>query len=202
MPLPSLTGQARRLVELGVHDLAGVSEAQLLELASLRGAHGGLVVTLAPASALTGLLRLDGKPGFAAVELTDIDDFAPIDEAARPHGVYVVDGLDRGDALRDRTPAECLPVIVAAGRSPLTLEEGLHWVIQDPAVLERNHCFMMIGSRLRKPTGGFDARTPALWISNGTGPDGRDRSGAPKLGWCWWGNRHSWLGIASCASRR
>jgi hypothetical protein len=32
---------------------------------------------------------------------------------------------------------------------------------------------------------------PALWIA--------DR--APKLGWCWDGNPHTWLGTASAAHR-
>jgi hypothetical protein len=36
-----------------------------------------------------------------------------------------------------------------------------------------------------------DRRVPALWISGG----------APKLGWCWAGNPHTWLGSASCATR-
>ncbi|RSM85893.1 hypothetical protein DMH25_44120 [Streptomyces sp. WAC 01325] len=34
---------------------------------------------------------------------------------------------------------------------------------------------MTIGSRLRKANGTLDARTPAIWISNGTGRDGRER---------------------------
>ena len=198
-PLPSLSDQALRLVELGVHELAGLTAAELRERGEASGE--GLLVTPAPASVLATLLRLDGHEGFVVEDMTDVDDFAPIEDAARPDGLYVVDGLDRGDAHRNRTPAEALPDIVAAGRSPITLEEGLHWAIQDPTVLARNHCFMTIGSRLRKPKGGFDARTPALWISNGTGRDGRARAGAPKLGWCWWGNRHTWLGIASCATR-
>lgn len=77
----------------------------------------------------------------------------------------------------------------------------MHWLLQAPGVLERNHCFMTPGSRRRKPDGSYDARTPALWVSNGTGRDGKQRKGAPKVGWCWWGNRHTWLGIASAASR-
>lgn len=158
-------------------------------------------MTGAAASALAPLMRLEGRPGFVVEDMTDVDDFRPIREATPPAAPYVVHGLDRGDAYRDRTPAETLPVIVDAGRSPLTLEEGLHWALLDPGVLQRNHCFMTIGSRLRKTGGSYDARTPALWISNGTGRDGRDRAGAPKLGWCWWGNRHTWLGIASCAGR-
>ena len=30
-----------------------------------------------------------------------------------------------------------------------------------------------------------------------TGRDGSERRGAPKVGWCWAGNRHTWLGFAS-----
>ena len=45
-------------------------------------------------------------------------------------------------------------------------------------------------------------RTPAIWISNGTGRDGRERRNAPKVGWCWWNNRHTWLGFASPTGRR
>ena len=47
----------------------------------------------------------------------------------------------------------------------------------------------------------LDARTPALWISNGTGRDGAANRNAPKVGWCWAGNRHTWLGFASAAHR-
>ena len=60
---------------------------------------------------------------------------------------------------------------------------------------------MTMGSRLRKPGGDYDARTPALWISGGTGRDGAERKGAPKVGWCWWANRHTWLGMASAEAR-
>ena len=60
---------------------------------------------------------------------------------------------------------------------------------------------MTIGSR--NPTGAtqVDARCPAIWISRGTGRDGPTRRNAPKVGWCWAGNRHTWLGHASAASR-
>jgi hypothetical protein len=64
----------------------------------------------------------------------------------------------------------------------VTLTEGIHWVIQQPDALVRNHCFMTIGSRLTKADGTLDARTPALWISNGTGRDGPERRGCPKVG--------------------
>ena len=81
---------------------------------------------------------------------------------------------------------------------------GVHEIgglLQQPDVLARGHCFMAIGSRLRKANGSLDARTPALWISNGTGRDGPDNRNAPKLGWCWAGNRHTWLGFASASGR-
>ena len=80
--------------------------------------------------------------------------------------------------------------------------EGIHWLLQQPEVLQRGRCFMTIGSRLRKANGALDARTPALWISNGTGRGGRDNRNAPKVGWCWAGNRHTWLGFASASTRR
>ena len=156
-------------------------------------------MTSAPASALAPLLRLGDKAGFVVEDMTDVDDFAPTADV--PRAPYVVAGLDRGDVFANRTPEESVPEILAVGRSPLTLAEGLHWVLQHPDVLERNACFMAPGTRLRRADGSYDARTPALWISNGTGRDGRERRHAPKLGWCWWGNRHTWLGIASCERR-
>jgi Family of unknown function (DUF5701) len=134
--------------------------------------------------------------------MTDVDAFAPIEQAQLPAGpVYRAVDLDRGDAMANWSPDEALPAICAAGRTPLTLTEGICWLLQVPDVLDRNHCFMTIGSRSRKPNGALDARTPALWISNGTGRDGRERRDAPKVGWCWAGNRHTWLGFASAARR-
>ncbi|SCE21967.1 hypothetical protein GA0115234_1068178 [Streptomyces sp. DvalAA-43] len=134
--------------------------------------------------------------------MPDIDQFSPIETMAVPdEPVYVVEGLDRGDHMANWSPDEALPAIAEEGRTPLLLAEGIHWVLQQPETLERGRCFMTIGSRLRKDNGTLDARTPALWISNGTGRDGRENRNAPKVGWCWAGNRHTWLGFASAASR-
>ncbi|MCF6744364.1 hypothetical protein E9529_08765, partial [Blastococcus sp. KM273128] len=156
----------------------------------------------APVSALAPLLELDGRRGFVVEDMTDVDAFGPAGGVDLPDGpVYAVRGLDRGDGMRNRSPDEALPALGAAGRTPLTLGEGVHWLLQCPGVLARNACFMTVGSRLRRPSGRLDARTPALWISNGTGRDGRARRGAPKVGWCWAGNRHTWLGFASAADR-
>jgi hypothetical protein len=204
LELPPLTAQAQRLVELGVHSLAGLSAAEFCDAAAAAGpAAGALLVVhpdLAPASRLAPLVERDGRPGFVVVDMTDVDAFTPI--APLPAApVYLVEGLERGDDLANRSPDEALPALTARGRSPLTLGEGLHWLLQQPAALERNRCFMTIGSRLRRPDGRLDARTPALWLSNGTGRDGRERKGAPKVGWCWAGNRHTWLGFASATGR-
>ena len=200
LDLPSPLVQADRLVALGVHELAGLSAAELCTAAEGVRDPGALLVTRAPASALAPLLDRSGRPGFVVEDMTDVDAFAPVEPL--PEGpLYVATGLDRGDDMANWSPHEALPAIRDAGRRPLTLAEGITWALQVPGALERNRCFMTIGSRLRKPDGRLDARTPALWISNGTGRDGRERKDAPKVGWCWAGNRHTWLGFAS-ASRR
>lgn len=163
-----------------------------------------LLVLPLPPSVLAPLVEVEveGRPGFVVADLQDVDSFAPVEGAEPPPcPAYVLHDLDRGDAMRSWSPDEALPAVLAGGRTPLTLTEGLQWVLQQPAVLERGACFMTIGSRLRKADGSLDARTPAVWFSNGTGRDGRERRHAPKVGWCWAGNRHTWLGFASASSR-
>lgn len=202
--LPRPADQAERLLALGVHEAAGLSAAELRSAADTLPQDALLVIApgRAPASVLAPLLSLDGRPGFVVEDMTDVDAFGPLPSVVVPDGpVYAVRGLDRGDEMANWSPDEALPAIVGAGRTPLTLAEGIHWLLQCPDVLERNRCFMTIGSRLRKADGRLDSRTPALWISNGTGRDGRERRGAPKVGWCWAGNRHTWLGFASAESR-
>ncbi len=203
--LPPLADQADRLVALGLHDAAGVTAERLRDAVGRAGVAEGLLVVhhdRVPPSALAPLLRLGDRPGFVVEDMTDVDAFAPIPGAEPPSSAfYLVTGLQRGDEMANWSPDEALPAITGAGRTPLTLAEGAHWALQVPDVLDRNHCYMTIGSRLRKPNGRLDARTPALWISNGTGRDGKERRNAPKLGWCWAGNRHTWLGFASADAR-
>ncbi|WP_431775200.1 DUF5701 family protein [Streptomyces cucumeris] len=208
--LPALSVQAERLIELGVHEIAGLSAAELrtfAKAAEVPAAGDGALLAVhpdrAPASALAPLLRRDGKPGFVVTDMPDVDHFAPFETGALPDTpLYLVTGLDRGDHMANWSPEEALPALAEEDRTPLLLTEGIHWVLQQPAALERNRCFMTIGSRLRKANGTLDSRTPAIWISNGTGRDGRERRNAPKIGWCWWCNRHTWLGFASATDRR
>ena len=82
-------------------------------------------------------------------------------------------------------PEEAFGVITGRGRSPLTIHEGIAVATHFPWLLVKNHCFMLSGSRRG------DRRVPALWISER----------APKLGWCWDGNPHDWLGVASAGRR-
>lgn len=203
--LPTVSEQAQRLIELGVHRIAGLSADRVREAARHRvGASALLVVhhSVAPASTLAPLLTRAGKSGFVVSDMSDVDDFGPIASVEVPEApLYLVHDLDRGDAMANWSPDEALPAIADADRTPLTLTEGLHWLLQRPDVLERGHCFMTIGSRLLKPAGALDARTPAVWISNGTGRDGAANRDAPKVGWCWAGNRHTWLGFASAGGR-
>jgi hypothetical protein len=201
--LPPLPEQAERLIELGVHELAHLPAADLRAAAA--GPSDSLLVIhpdRAPASALVPLVRHRDKAGFVVVDMGDVDEFRPVEPVTVPDApVYLVGEPARGDEFANWSPDEALPALTAAGRTPLLLTEGLHWLLQQPDVLERNHCFMTIGSRLRKANGRLDARTPAIWISNGTGRDGAGHRHAPKIGWCWAGNRHTWLGFASAAGR-
>jgi hypothetical protein len=203
--LPTPSEQSERLIALGVHDIAGLPASWLRDMSSQSDSEDMLLVVhpdLAPASALVPLLTLNRKRAFVVSDMTDVDEFTTIPSVCLPADpVYLVADVDRGDFMANRTPDEALPAIRGARRTPLTLTEGLHWLLQRPDTLERNHCFMTVGSRRRKPDGSLDTRTPALWISNGTGRDGAANRNAPKVGWCWAGNRHTWLGFASAAGR-
>ena len=138
-----------------------------------------------PASAAFGALQWRGRPGTLAKGMDDLDRFAPIDGADVPDSLYAVVDVRRGDEHRGRTPESAMADIEAQGRSPITIEEGLALVATHPDALEANHCFQTPGSRAG------DRRVPGLWIS------GR----AARLGFCWSGNHHTWLGVASCGRR-
>jgi hypothetical protein len=203
-PLPPVVDQLERLIALGLHRHAGPADELRSTVRQSAGDAGLLVIRhdLAPASLLASALRIDGQQAFVVSDMSDVDEFVPIASVTVPAApLYVLRDLDRGDAMANWSPDEALPAIEDAGRTPLTLTEGLHWLLQRPELLERGHCFMTIGSRKPKPVGGLDARTPAVWISNGTGRDGAANRDAPKIGWCWAGNRHTWLGFASAGSR-
>ncbi len=202
----SLVDQVAALVAAGVPEAAGISPGELAAHAAVLPEVSGAVLAVHPSLAapgrLAGLLRNGGRPGFVVADMTDVDDFAPIGGLAIPDlPLYLVLGPTRGDELRNASPVEALPAIRGAGRTPLTLNEGISWLLQDPTVLQPGACFMTIGSRKHTGAAQVDGRCPAIWISRGTGRDGPTRRNAPKVGWCWAGNMHTWLGHASAASR-
>lgn len=94
--------------------------------------------------------------------------------------------MERGEEFCGAVPADAMAEIAGRGRTTLTMEEGLALVTQYPAALAKNKCFSLGATR------GGDRRVPALWISQD----------APKLGWCWEGNPHTWLGMASANGGR
>ncbi|MBM0229074.1 MULTISPECIES: DUF5701 family protein [Micromonospora] len=200
--------QVSTLLRLGYPELAGLTEEAFtalvtpLRAAAVAGPPGGaehrpptearapflLVITreLVPVEARLGLTTLAGKPkpGFLDRNFpaADLPRFDPIKELEAPAGpAYLLFDVDRGEEFRNLAPAAAMEGMTAQGRLPLTIDEGIAFVTQHPAALASNRCFSLVGSRCG------DKRVPALWISQG----------APKLGWCWYGNPHTWLGSAT-----
>ena len=124
--------------------------------------------------------------GFVGMDPTTPADYRPIAEIDIPDTPsYVLRGVDFGAEFFDVTPDDALAVILGRGRSPLTIAEGIAVLAHEPDVLKTANAFSLLGSRRG------DRRVPALWLSGGR----------PRLGWCWAGAPHSWLGAASCAER-
>jgi len=139
------------------------------------------------------LLTLKGKDKPGVIDrnykgLEDVAGFVTVPElevstsSERP---YVVFDVERGEEFCSVVPEDAMAAIGDRGRTLLTIEEGVALVTQFPGALAKNKCFELGGSR------SGDRRVPALWISQG----------APKLGWCWAGNPHTWLGMASAGGR-
>ena len=197
--------QLGRLIDLGLADLTGTNPSRLTEYAHALPTEPDTVLavhpSLASARQLAPLLNHAGKEGFVVEDMTDLEQFDPVAGLLLPDApLYLLQDIDRGDDMRNWSPDEALPAITGRRRTPLTVNEGISWLLQEPKLLQPNHCFMTIGSRKRKGTN-LDPRTPAIWISGGTGRDGKHRANAPKVGWCWAGNRHTWLGFASAETR-
>ncbi|AQS72128.1 DUF5701 family protein [Streptomyces pactum] len=210
--------QVRTLNALGYPALSGRTEEQFAELvAPLRAeavAHAGtpdeadapydpaatgrvpfvLVVTraLAPIERTMPLTALHGGklPGFVdrTFEPGSLERFVATEEAEPPgrDGVHLLFDVERGEEFCGVVPNDAMAAVAERGRSLLTIEEGVALMTHAPRILVKNKCFSLGGSR------SGDRRVPAIWISRK----------APKLGWCWAGNPHTWLGMASAGARR
>ena len=116
----------------------------------------------------------------------ELTRFEPIEGVEIPDAPrYEIADVDTGLDLRNVTPDDALKRILERGRSPLTLEEGIAVAVADPELVAKNAGFSLAGSRCG------DRRVTAWWLAKE----------GPKLGWCWAGNPHTWLGTASCGER-
>lgn len=145
---------------------------------------------LADAQDLVPLLRYGARSNQGIVDPNHgpqgLAPYQPIADLTIPTSdVYAVVDVQRGEEFCDVAPKDAVAQILTRDRTPLTIHEGISLVATHPQLLEKNKCFMLAGSRRG------DKRVPALWISQN----------APKLGWCWEGNPHSWLGTASTSHR-
>ena len=200
-----MSAQADRLVELGVPELGGITAGRLrehaaaledaaLEDAVLDGAAraaapgpGRPVLAVHPSfvstARLATLLRRGGRAGFVVVDMSDLAEFTPTDDVRVPDApLYLAGGVTRDDDMLGWTPTDAHAELARRGRTPLTISEGVSWLLQQPEMLEPGRRFMCIGSRKRKADGALDARTPAV-------------------AWCWANNHHPCLGFAATAGR-
>jgi len=127
-----------------------------------------------------------GKKGFVSMFPVEPESFEPIEGIKIPRSrAYLLLDIDRGKKTLNVAPDAALKMIKKEKRSPLIIAEGIAILTHYPEFLKKNNCFSMLASRCG------DRRVPALWLS----------AGRPKLGWCWAGNPHTWLGSASCGKR-
>ncbi len=124
-----------------------------------------------------------GWTEFTADELVTFRPAAHVTVPDQP--AYLITDVDTGQATLDVRAKDAVPVILEEGRTPLTIDEGVSLLALWPGILKERNAFFLPGSR------DASKRVTALWVSKGH----------PRLGWCWEGNPHSWLGSASAASR-
>lgn len=172
--------------------------ARLQALPPPREARGNIPLCIAFAPGLVrpadAMAHVEARSATGIVDMFPLqpDDFHPVAgvDADVPSGeIYLLIDVDTGRDFLNISPEHALAAIRARGRTPLTLDEGVALTVQVPELLTdkaRYNCIQMPGSR--KPG---DQRVPSIWFSKG----------APRLGWCWDRNTHTWLGSASAACR-
>lgn len=198
--ITELARQLENLLRLGYPALMGATETDLRtavgHLADLLPNEQSEVdpedhipFVLVPAAPLRGsalLMRKDDRPATLMIEDAELVEYAPIAGVTVPDApLYLLTDIDTGTEFTNITPEAALGTITARGRTPLTIAEGIAVVTQRPDMLRKNKCFSLLASRRS------GQKVPAIWISQR----------APKLGWCWDRNPHTWLGSASAGAR-
>lgn len=193
--------QVDAYVDLGIHVLHGWTTDRLrgrvAPLAALvpaeepTGPRAGrlafvLVIPGLPAEALMPLTRQGSHAGYVDMNPVTSEAFRPLPGAGIPSGPYLVHDVDTGADTRAITPLRAGHQLAASGRLPLTIDEGVAALLLNPGLLRTANAFQMLASRDE------GKRIPSLWVT---------RQGRPRLGWCYEGMPHSWLGAASCARR-
>jgi hypothetical protein len=195
-----LDRQLDTLITKGYPALAGLDEAAFTaHVDKLRPLLDDVRASDDAALPFLVVVRADLVPTVAAVERvevqgargwTDMHDeiasYHPIEGVDVPEApVYLLVDVSTGPETLGVTPRDALATIRAAGRTPLTVDEAVALVTQLPSSLTDLNAFQAVGSRAG------NKRIPSVWMSKG----------APRLGWCWEGNPHSWLGSASATAR-
>ncbi|WP_111658004.1 DUF5701 family protein [Isoalcanivorax indicus] len=141
-------------------------------------------------SDLLSQLRYKGHEGYVEMTPKTPESFVDVDSLAIPEvDIYALWDVDTGGSMLNVSPSDSVDMLESKGRTPLTMYEGVQCVLAIPEILtdkQQFNAIQMPGSRI-----GGDQRVPSIWISKG----------APRLGWCWFGNIHTWLATASCKSR-
>ncbi|CAN5186591.1 DUF5701 family protein [soil metagenome] len=195
-----LDRQLETLVDKGYPTLAGLDEASFADLVHpLRArlhevevsdeSHLPFVLVvrsaLVPTVGAVEQIQVDGKVGWTDMQ-DEIADYRPIAGLEIPDAeVYLLVDVSTGPETLNVRPVDALGMIRAAGRTPLTADEGVALLTQFPDVLTARNAFQTVGSRAA------NKRIPSFWVSKG----------APRLGWCWAGNPHTWLGSGSAMVR-
>lgn len=193
-------GQLETMESIGLPALAGTTGDIVRQRVATIVHSGSVPDSVIPSDRIPVLLVLPGldterampltsqgtKSGYVDMRPVTPDGFMPLPGVRLPDGPYLLIDIDTGRDTLGLAPRSAATQIADAGRSPLTLEEGVTLLALNPGILRARNCFQMLGSRRN------DKRIASLWVT---------KQGNPRLGWCYEGVPHAWLGSASCAAR-
>ena len=202
---PTFDEQVRRLLDLDLPQRAGIGVRRFrAALAALRDparaaevaadpAAGTLPVVLvvtgawiAPELSMSSVVW-KGRTGRVEMPPTTPADYRTIDGVdVPPAPAYLLLDVDTGADLKDVRPEDALVELLRRRRTPLTIDEGVALLLHNPGILAERNAYSLLASR--QPG---SQRVPAVWTS----------FAAPRLGWCWDRNPHTWLGSASASER-